>query len=86
MTFGSFLSQFRSPKYFAPTTTSGRRAGLTLPFFSRTNLNLSVLPLCSLCLCGGSLLEKNHHKGTESTEVAQRIEIQTTPNTLQENS
>jgi hypothetical protein len=32
----------------------------------------SVRPLCSLCLCGGSLLIVNH-KGTENAEDAQRI-------------
>ena len=32
---------------------------------------LSVQPLCSLCLCGYRLL-LNHHRDTENTEVAQR--------------
>src|SRR5687768_10790354 len=39
--------------------------------------DFSVQPLCSLCLCG-SLAEKNNHRGTENTEVAQRrIQLKT---------
>src|SRR6185369_2630691 len=32
----------------------------------------SVQPLCSLCLCGGSIRSKTHHRDTENTELAQR--------------
>jgi hypothetical protein len=31
-----------------------------------------VGPLCSLCLCGESLLAIDHHRDTKYTEVAQR--------------
>jgi hypothetical protein len=33
----------------------------------------SVLSPCSLCLCGEQTPAKTHHRGTESTEDAQRI-------------
>ena len=35
-------------------------------------MDFSVQPLCSLCLCGGSIPSKTHHRDTENTEVAQR--------------
>src|SRR5829696_1238012 len=32
--------------------------------------------LCNLCvLCGSLLLRKNNHRGTENTEVAQRVQF-----------
>ena len=37
--------------------------------------SLSVQPLCSLCLRGGSRPEFIHHGDTENTEVAQRTEV-----------
>ena len=32
----------------------------------------SLCNLCSLCLCGGSIPSKTHHRDTKNTEVAQR--------------
>jgi hypothetical protein len=34
----------------------------------------SVQPLCSLCLCG-EFCQPDHHRDTENTEVAQRIQV-----------
>ncbi len=38
-------------------------------------LSFSVHPQCSLCLCGGHFLKQIHHKGTEFTKVAQRVQV-----------
>jgi hypothetical protein len=33
---------------------------------------ISVQPLCSLCLCGCCIVHSDNHRDTENTEVAQR--------------
>src|SRR5436190_23137532 len=51
-------------------------------FFSHP-IRISVLPLCSLCLCGCvSCWDRFHHRDTESTEVTQR-KFQTLTSQLQ---
>jgi hypothetical protein len=41
-----------------------------------TDVCLSVHPRCPLCLCGESFASnKIHHRGTEFTEIAQRVKV-----------
>jgi len=39
------------------------------------NLSFSVHPQCALCLCGECFSWQIHHRGTEFTEFAQRLEV-----------
>src|SRR6266700_3123190 len=39
----------------------------------KDSLSFSVHPLCSLCLCGEFTERITHHRGTENTEVAERM-------------
>lgn len=35
--------------------------------------------LCALCLCGKKFAGANHHRDTEHTEIAQRMQLTTLP-------